>query len=141
VKGICEAIKNACVAKSLPLPKLLSEPGRTIGSACVTAYTIGSSKVVPGIRTYVAIDGGMSDNPRPITYQSVYRALVANKMSAPLTQTVTIAGKHCESGDILIKETHLPETRRYPHSNGNWCNYSMASNYKRLPLPQLCKVG
>ena len=145
VKGICEAIKNACIAKSLPLPKLLCEPGRSlIGSACVTAYTIGSSKVVPGIRTYVAIDGGMSDNPRPITYQSVYRALVANKMSAPLTQTVTIAGKHCESGDILIKETHLPETKPgdilIVMGTGAY-NYSMASNYNRLPRPAAVVVS
>jgi diaminopimelate decarboxylase len=145
VKGICEAIKNACEAQSLPLPKLLCEPGRSlIGSACVTAYTIGSSKVVPEIRTYVAIDGGMSDNPRPITYQSIYRALVANKMSAPLTQTVTIAGKHCESGDILIKEAHLPQTKPgdilVVIGTGAY-NYSMASNYNRLPRPAAVVVS
>ena len=98
-------------AENLPLPKLLCEPGRSlIATACVTAYTIGSAKVIPEIRTYVAIDGGMSDNPRPITYQSVYRAVVANKMSAPCTETVTLAGKHCESGDILIKNAQLPKT-------------------------------
>jgi diaminopimelate decarboxylase len=111
VKAICEIVQQACTAENLPLPKLLSEPGRSlIATACVTAYTIGSSKVIPEIRTYVAIDGGMSDNPRPITYQSVYRTLVANKMSAPLNQTVTLAGKHCESGDILIKNAQLPQT-------------------------------
>jgi diaminopimelate decarboxylase len=137
VKDICEAVKNACEAQHLPLPKLLCEPGRSlIGSACVTAYTIGSSKVVPEIRTYVTIDGGMSDNPRPITYQSVYRALVANKMYAPLTETVTIAGKHCESGDILIKEAQLPQTKPgdilVVMGTGAY-NYSMASNYNRLP--------
>ena len=139
VKGICEVIKNACAASQLPLPKLLCEPGRSlIGSACVTAYTIGSSKVIPKIRTYVAIDGGMSDNPRPITYQSVYRAVLANKMSAPLTQTVTIAGKHCESGDILIKEAQLPPPKPgdilVVIATGAY-NYSMASNYNRLPRP------
>ena len=139
VKGICEAIKDACESQQLPLPKLLCEPGRSlIGSACVTAYTIGSSKVVPGIRTYVAIDGGMSDNPRPITYQSVYRVVVANRMSAPLTETVTIAGKHCESGDILIKEAQLPCSEPgdilVVMGTGAY-NYSMASNYNRLPRP------
>ncbi len=138
VKAICEAVKNACQAQQLPLPKLLCEPGRSlIGSACVTAYTIGSSKEIPD-RTYVAIDGGMSDNPRPITYQSVYRALVENRMSVPLTETVTIAGKHCESGDILIKEATLPKTQPgdilVVMGTGAY-NYSMASNYNRLPRP------
>ncbi len=137
VKPICEVIQEACVAENLPLPKLLCEPGRSlIATACVTAYSIGSSKVIPEIRTYVAIDGGMSDNPRPITYQSVYRAVVANKMSSPLTQTVTIAGKHCESGDILIKDALLPKTEPgdilVVMGTGAY-NYSMASNYNRLP--------
>ncbi|MEH2391798.1 MAG: diaminopimelate decarboxylase [Nostoc sp.] len=137
VKAICEVIQEACAAENLPLPKLLSEPGRSlIATACVTAYTIGSSKVIPEIRTYVAIDGGMSDNPRPITYQSVYRAVVANKMSSPLTETVTISGKHCESGDILIKNALLPKTEPgdilVVMGTGAY-NYSMASNYNRLP--------
>lgn len=145
VKSICEAIQHACEAHQLPLPKLLCEPGRSlIGSACVTAYTIGSSKVIPEIRTYVAIDGGMSDNPRPITYQSVYRVVVANRMSAPLTQTVTIAGKHCESGDILIKEAQLPDWEPgdilVVMATGAY-NYSMASNYNRLPRPAAVVVS
>ncbi|MBW4499853.1 MAG: diaminopimelate decarboxylase [Scytonema hyalinum WJT4-NPBG1] len=139
VKPICEVIQEACAAANLPLPKLLSEPGRSlIGTACVTAYTIGSSKVVPEIRTYVAVDGGMSDNPRPITYQSVYRAVVANRLSAPLTETVTIAGKHCESGDIVIKDAQVPKTEPgdilVVMATGAY-NYSMASNYNRLPRP------
>ncbi|MEH1943953.1 MAG: diaminopimelate decarboxylase [Nostoc sp.] len=145
VKAICEVIQAACAAENLPLPKLLSEPGRSlIATACVTAYTIGSSKVIPEIRTYVAIDGGMSDNPRPITYQSVYRAVVANKMSSPLTQTVTIAGKHCESGDILIKNAVLPKTEPgdilVVMGTGAY-NYSMASNYNRLPRPAAVVVA
>ncbi|MHC5595190.1 MAG: diaminopimelate decarboxylase [Nostoc sp.] len=145
VKAICQVIQEACAAENLPLPKLLSEPGRSlIATACVTAYTIGSSKVIPEIRTYVAIDGGMSDNPRPITYQSVYRAVVANKMSSPLTQTVTIAGKHCESGDILIKNALLPKTEPgdilVVMGTGAY-NYSMASNYNRLPRPAAVVVA
>lgn len=139
VKPICEVIQQACAANNLPLPKLLSEPGRSlIGTACVTAYSIGSSKVIPEIRTYVAVDGGMSDNPRPITYQSVYRAVVANRMSAPLTESVTIAGKHCESGDILIKDARVPKIESgdilVVIATGAY-NYSMASNYNRLPRP------
>ncbi|MEH2162619.1 MAG: diaminopimelate decarboxylase [Nostoc sp.] len=145
VKAICEVVQEACAVENLPLPKLLSEPGRSlIATACVTAYTIGSSKVIPEIRTYVAIDGGMSDNPRPITYQSVYRAVVANKMSAPLTQTVTIAGKHCESGDILIHNALLPKTEPgdilVVMGTGAY-NYSMASNYNRLPRPAAVVVA
>src|SRR5579883_342035 len=145
VKPICEVIQDACEAASLPLPKLLCEPGRSlIGTACVTAYTIGSTKVIPEIRTYVAVDGGMSDNPRPITYQSVYRAVIANKMATPLTETVTIAGKHCESGDILIKNAQLTKTQPgdilVVMATGAY-NYSMASNYNRLPRPAAVVVA
>ncbi|AFY46030.1 diaminopimelate decarboxylase [Nostoc sp. PCC 7524] len=145
VKAICEVVQTACAAENLPLPKLLSEPGRSlIAPACVTAYTIGSSKTIPEIRTYIAIDGGMSDNPRPITYQSVYRAVVANKLSAPITETVTIAGKHCESGDILIKNAQLPKTEAgdvlVVMGTGAY-NYSMASNYNRLPRPAAVVVA
>jgi diaminopimelate decarboxylase len=145
VKGVSEAIMSACSKAQLPLPKLLSEPGRSlIGSACVTAYIVGSRKVIPEIRTYITVDGGMSDNPRPITYQSLYRAVVANRMSAPATETVTIAGKHCESGDILIKEAPLPkmETGDILVVMGTGAyNYSMASNYNRLPRPAAVLVN
>lgn len=145
VKGVCEAMVFSCEQQQLPLPKLLSEPGRSlIGSACVTAYTLGSRKTIPGIRTYLAVDGGMSDNPRPITYQSVYRAVIANRMSAPLTQILTIAGKHCESGDILLKNVTLPETEPgdllVVMGTGAY-NYSMASNYNRLPRPAAVLVN
>ena len=145
VKGVAEAVASACQQQQLPLPKLLSEPGRSIiGPTCVTAYTVGSRKTIPDIRTYLAVDGGMSDNPRPITYQSVYRAVVANRMSAPLTQTLTLAGKHCESGDIVIKEATLPETQPgdliVVMGTGAY-NYSMASNYNRLPRPAAVLVN
>ncbi len=139
VRVISEAVAQACETYQVPLPKLIAEPGRSlIGSACVTAYTVGSQKTVPDIRTYVTVDGGMSDNPRPITYQSVYRAVLANKMSAAMTETVTVAGKHCESGDIVIQQAQLPPTQTgdtlVVMSTGAY-NYSMASNYNRLPRP------
>lgn len=145
VKTVCESVVAACESQGLPLPRLLCEPGRSlVGSACVTAYRVGSQKEVPGIRTYAAIDGGMSDNPRPITYQSVYRALVANRMSAPLSETITLAGKHCESGDILIKDAPLPTLRTDDvitvAATGAY-NYSMASNYNRVPRPAAVLVG
>jgi diaminopimelate decarboxylase len=145
VKPICEVIQDACAKQNLPLPKLLSEPGRSlVATSCVTAYTVGSSKSVPEIRNYIAVDGGMSDNPRPITYQSVYRAVIANKMSAPCSETVTVAGKHCESGDIVIKNAQLPKTESgdilVVMATGAY-NYSMASNYNRLPRPAAVLVA
>lgn len=145
VRVICEGIRQACDEQQIPLPKLLAEPGRSlIGSACVTAYTIGGQKTVPGIRTYISVDGGMSDNVRPITYQSVYRAIVANRMSEPLSETVSIAGKHCESGDILIKQAQIPKSEAgdtlVVMGTGAY-NYSMASNYNRLPRPSAVLVN
>ena len=139
VRIVCESMIKACEAEDLPLPKLLCEPGRSlIGSSCITAYTIGGRKIVPGMRTYISIDGGMSDNPRPITYQSVCRAVVANRMSDEAKETVTIAGKHCESGDVLIKDLALPETQPgdilVVMATGAY-NYSMSSNYNRLTRP------
>jgi diaminopimelate decarboxylase len=144
-KTVCESVAAACQASDLPFPKLLCEPGRSlIGSACVTAYTVGGQKTVPGIRTYVSVDGGMSDNPRPITYQSVYRVLAASKMSAPLSETVTLAGKHCESGDVLIASASLPplsagEILVVPATGAY--NYSMSSNYNRVPRPAAVLVN
>jgi diaminopimelate decarboxylase len=142
---IGEGVAAACAARSLPLPKLLCEPGRSlIGTACITAYRVGSRKVVPDIRTYVSVDGGMSDNPRPITYQSQYRAVIANRMRDATTETVTVAGKHCESGDILLKDAQLPPCEpgdvMVVMDTGAY-NYSMASNYNRLPRPAAVLVG
>ncbi len=139
VKAVGKAVESACHQYQLPLPKLIAEPGRSlIGSACVTAYTIGSRKEIPELRTYISVDGGMSDNPRPITYQSLYRAVVANRMSAPLTEKITVAGKHCESGDVLIKDALLPLVEPgdilVVLSTGAY-NYSMASNYNRIGRP------
>lgn len=139
VQTVAEAIAKTCEEQNVALPRLLCEPGRSlIGSACITAYTVGSQKTVPNIRTYVAVDGGMSDNPRPITYQSVYRALLANRMSLPLTEKTTLAGKHCESGDVVIQEAWLPNLNAddiiaVPGTGAY--NYSMASNYNRVPRP------
>lgn len=139
VKAVSTSVEKACQDAALPLPKLIAEPGRSlIGSACVTAYTVGSRKEIPEFRTYVAVDGGMSDNPRPITYQSIYRAVIANRMSDPITEEVTLAGKHCESGDVVIKEAALPKTEPgdilVVMDTGAY-NYSMASNYNRIGRP------
>jgi diaminopimelate decarboxylase len=139
VQGVAVALMAACKEANLTPPKVISEPGRSlVANSCVTAYTIGSNKEVPGIRKYLAVDGGMSDNPRPITYQSVYRCVAATKMSAPCTEIVTVAGKHCESGDVLIHNASLPPTQPgdilvIPVTGAY--NYSMASNYNRIPRP------
>ena len=144
-KQVCGAIVAACDRHQLAYPKLICEPGRSlVGSSCVTAYTVGGRKEIPGLRQYITVDGGMSDNPRPITYQSVYRAIVANRLDAVCDQTVTIAGKHCESGDILIHDAQLPETQPgdilVVPATGAY-NYSMASNYNRLPRPAAVLVA
>ena len=139
VEAISNAMQDACTLAEIALPKLIIEPGRSlVASACVTAYTVGSGKDIPGIRSYIAVDGGMSDNPRPITYQSLYRVVLANRMSDNAQFKVTIAGKHCESGDILIKDAILPATSSgdilVVPSTGAY-NSSMSSNYNRLPRP------
>ncbi len=139
VETVATSVAHACEKAHIPYPKLICEPGRSlVGSAGVTLYTVGSQKTVPGIRQYVAVDGGMSDNPRPITYGAKYTALVANKAGLEPTAQVTVAGKHCESGDILLKDIALA-----PLENGDILavfatgayNYAMASNYNRLPRP------
>ena len=143
-QAVATAVEQACEEAQISLPKLICEPGRSlVGTTGVTAYTVGSEKIVPETRTYIAVDGGMSDNARPITYESVYRSLLASQMSASATQTVTVAGKHCESGDVLIKEALLPPTTAgdtlVVMSTGAY-GYSMASNYNRLLRPAMVLV-
>ncbi|WP_024545757.1 diaminopimelate decarboxylase [Picosynechococcus sp. NKBG15041c] len=144
-QNVAQSLEAACRSHGIALPKLIVEPGRSlVGSACITAYTVGSRKVVPEIRTYISVDGGMSDNPRPITYQSVYRAAIANRLSDPCEETVTIAGKHCESGDVVIKDAQLPTPQPgdilVVLATGAY-NYSMASNYNRIGRPAAVLVN
>lgn len=130
-----------------PVPEIWIEPGRSlVGDAGTSLYTTGSTKEVPGIRTYIAVDGGMSDNIRPALYGAKYTAVSAERMNAPHDKKVTIAGKCCESGDKLIEEAYLADP-----SEGDiiavFCTgaygYSMASNYNRLPKPAIvfCENG
>lgn len=126
-------------------PALFIEPGRSIiSTAGVTLYTIGSSKQVPKGKTYFAVDGGMADNARPSMYQAKYFAEVVNKPSQELAKTVTIAGRFCESGDILIKNIELPELEEGDILcvfNTGAYNYSMASNYNRVQKPAMVLVN
>ncbi len=140
VKIISTSVVKACKRNNLNLPKLMCEPGRSIVStAGVTIYKIGAFKEIPGIRTYLSVDGGMSDNPRPITYQSNYSAcLVSNPFNNNSKNKYTIAGKHCESGDVLFKEIELANCKTGDlicvFGTGAY-NISMSSNYNRIPRP------
>lgn len=126
-------------------PTVFLEPGRSIiSTAGVSLYTIGSSKQVPHGRKYIAVDGGMADNPRPSMYQAEYYAQIANKKENTTLEKVTVAGRFCESGDILIKEIELPSPEEGDilcvYNTGAY-NYSMASNYNRVQKPAMVLVN
>lgn len=126
-------------------PMIYIEPGRSIISpAVVTLYTIGSTKQVPNGRKYISVDGGMADNPRPSLYQAEYSAEIANNTTGRELETVTIAGKYCESGDILIENINLPKTKAGDILcvfNTGAYNYSMASNYNKSGKPAMVLVN
>jgi len=130
---------------NLIMPRLLIEPGRSIvAEAGITLYTIGTIKEIPGVRKYLIVDGGMADNPRPILYEAKYEAILLNKLDSTLPQeAVTIAGKCCESGDILIRDGELPPAVvgdiLVVFTTGAY-HYSMSSNYNRLPRPPVILV-
>ena len=138
------AIHEAAAAEGLPVPYVVLEPGRSIvGRAGITLYTVGARKEIPGVRTYLSVDGGMTDNPRYALYQSKYEAIVANRAGEPKTETVTIAGRCCESGDLLAEGAKVqpcsPGDILAVLSTGAY-NYSMASNYNRVPRPAVVMV-
>jgi len=138
-KAIAAAVKLAVAKHDLPLPKLLLEPGRSIvGEAGVTLFNVGSWKEIPGVRKYVAVDGGMMSDLRPSLYGARYHAVVANRAMEPAQERVTIAGKACESGDILIRDIKLPQLKRDDIlailCTGAY-HYSMASNYNSFTRP------
>lgn len=142
--SIMEEIEKRCSEYNLDRPTVIIEPGRWIvGEAGITIYTIGAIKEIPGIRTYVSIDGGMPDNPRPSLYEAKYEGIIINRINEELTDTVTIAGKCCESGDILIWNLKVPKISRGDFlgvlSTGAY-NYSMSSNYNRIPRPAVVMV-
>jgi diaminopimelate decarboxylase len=132
-----EAVATQAARHGMELPKLLVEPGRSIaGKAAVTAYTVGTIKEIPGVRTYVAVDGGMSDNMRPMLYDSRYEALIANKATVDPSVVVTVAGKHCESGDVLVRDVRVapPEVGDVLVTPGTGAyGYAMANNYNGQP--------
>ncbi|MGI6151917.1 MAG: diaminopimelate decarboxylase [Christensenellales bacterium] len=145
VREMIEALYQNCDKKGLPRYDFAIEPGRAIvGEAGITLYTVGTVKRIPGVRTYVSVDGGMGDNPRHILYGSEYTAKIANKPAEEATEVYAIAGRYCESGDMLIKEARLPPCEAGDilavFSTGAY-NYSMASNYNRVPIPAMVLVN
>ena len=141
VNALAGVVRRRAEEHRLPLPLLMVEPGRSIvGDAGVTLYTVGAVKAIAGVRTYVSVDGGMYENPRPALYQARYQAVLADRLAEPAAETVTVAGRCCESGDVLIWESRLPRPRSGDllavFSTGAY-NYSMASNYNRYPRPPI----
>lgn len=144
VDAIVKAIKKRTHELGLPMPAVWIEPGRSIaGPAGYNLYTVGSRKDVPGIRSYVTVDGGMGDNIRPALYQAKYEAVLAKNPKAPIKETVRVAGKYCESGDILIQKQDLPATQPGDVlamlATGAY-GYAMASNYNRNLRPAVVFV-
>jgi diaminopimelate decarboxylase len=144
-KAITKRIKEKVAEYKLRMPMLVLEPGRSIvGKAGVTLYTVGHIKEIAGIRKYVIIDGGMADNPRPMLYGAKYEFVAADNMKAARTEKFTVAGRFCESGDVLAKDVKLPKIRK-GDLLGVLCtgayNYSMASNYNRVPRPAMVMVN
>jgi diaminopimelate decarboxylase len=138
--------RDGAIAAGIPAAvRLTAEPGRAVtASAALTCYTVGTIKAIPGIRTYLSVDGGMSDNPRPVLYGSGYEAFLPRATDAWRPFVATVVGKHCESGDIVVRDAHLPAgvavgdilatpvTGAYGHS--------MASNYNKVPRPPVVFV-
>jgi diaminopimelate decarboxylase len=145
VTRILAAVEREFAEAGLARPEVFIEPGRSlVGSSAVTLYRVGTVKKIPGVRTYVAVDGGMSDNIRPALYGARYEAFLANRMETPPGPRVTVCGKHCESGDILIKDVHLPEDVAEGDllcipATGAY-TYSMANNYNRITRPPIVLV-
>jgi len=141
---IAPAVIGKCRELKLALPRLVIEPGRSIvGRSGVALYKVGVIKDIPGVRRYIAIDGGMGDNIRPALYEAEYEAVVANKMRAAEAGKVTVAGKFCESGDVLIRDIGLPEVAPGDilavATCGAYC-LAMASNYNASLKPAVVIV-
>lgn len=139
IRGLAGEIKAHCKELDIPQPAILMEPGRSIvADSGITLYTVGSVKTITGYKSYVSIDGGMTDNPRFTLYGSQYTVLTANKANAPLDLCATIAGRCCESGDIIQEDVKLATPERGDNIavlvTGAY-NYAMASNYNRIPRP------
>jgi diaminopimelate decarboxylase len=145
VHKLVNRVKEICIEYNLAIPQILIEPGRSIiAEAGITLYRIGAIKEIKGMKKYLLIDGGMADNPRPSLYDAKYDALIVNKYSNKPEEMVTIAGKYCESGDILIQNIQLPKAESgdllVVFSTGAY-HHSMANNYNGIPRPPVVLVN
>ena len=145
LERVSQIVKSECESLGVKLPKMFIEPGRSIAApAGITLYTVGARKEIPNIRTYISVDGGMADSPRYILYGSEYTAIVANKADQEKTEKVTIAGKCCESGDLIGENMPLQHAESGDIiavcATGAY-NYSMSSNYNRLQKPAVVFVN
>lgn len=145
VKSFTDIVKAECKKYSLALPHLSIEPGRSVvAEAGITTYTVGSVKTIKDIRTYVSVDGGMTDNPRYALYGAEYTVILPERPLAEKNTVVTVAGRNCESGDLIGENLPLPEVRAGELltvlTTGAY-NYSMASNYNRVPRPAVVMVS
>ena len=145
IKSVSEVVKATAKERGMDIPKIIMEPGRSlVGSAGITLYTVGAVKNIPNVRTYVSVDGGMCDNPRYILYGAEYSAVIANRANDKPDMAVTIAGKCCESGDLLAKDAMLADVKTGDIlavlATGAY-NYSMSSNYNRIPRPPVVMVS
>ncbi|UQZ81994.1 Diaminopimelate decarboxylase [Paenibacillus konkukensis] len=144
VEAITSSVKENFGKYGYPVPEIWVEPGRSIvGDSGTTLYTVGTYKDIPGVRKYVAVDGGMADNPRPALYEARYEAMLANRAGEAEDELVSIAGKCCESGDMLIWDIQLPKVNSgdiLAVSCTGAYNYAMASNYNRIRRPAVVFV-
>lgn len=144
IRAVARASLDLAERLGLGRPRLFVEPGRAIvGPAGVALYTVGAVKPIPGVRTYVAVDGGMADNVRPALYGARYEALAATRLDEPAGELVTIAGRYCESGDLLVRDARVPPLRpgdllATPAAGAY--QLAMASNYNLAPLPAVLLV-
>lgn len=144
VAEIAAIVRQNAADAGIRMPRIILEPGRSlVAAAGITLYTVGSVKEIPGFRNYVSVDGGMPDNPRYALYQSQYTALIANRASAPKDYRATVAGRCCESGDLIGENMPLQKPQRGDIlavlTTGAY-NFAMASNYNRLPRPPVILV-
>ena len=144
IEAVAKVVRDESARLGVKEPYLVMEPGRSIvASAGLTLYTVGAVKEVPDIRTYVSVDGGMGDNPRHIMYGAEYQAVLPERPDEEPETVVTVAGKCCESGDILVRDAKLPKVKPGDLlavlATGAY-NYSMASNYNRIPRPPIVMV-
>jgi diaminopimelate decarboxylase len=143
-RTVGQAVVSATQQRGFATPRVIIEPGRSmVGQAGVALYTVGSTKDIPGIRRYVALDGGMADNIRPALYQSVYQPFLANRMGDDSVERVTLAGRYCESGDVLVRDADLPHLEAgdvvaLPASGAY--NLAMSSNYNLALKPAVVMV-